>query len=354
MHAKRLILKSPASHYNRGMLVAEQTARYTKALFSWPVVVTPLYLAGNRYRLQVRRKALLLMDAVSDCITVDNPFISDPTEHVLTPAQRHARRLERAAYCFANFRHRSRNDGAYYMFAKPCGEYRVCERCRKYRAKQFKERAERCEWMAMSKSGCTRRAYVIYASPVQARSIIRKQGKEWVFAIPRATDVFMIVASESEMGEQLDSAMIDSIDWTTLCITPEGKKVSGMLGKKPTAKPESDGVVTIQCFVPSGITLEAEAHAEEMAVRETSYLNPKTLAELQEALNIRQRALIAQVTKHGGKIVAYTQKREHVKLSDIDWTKYNSKKSDKAVRRAHSNITHRIHHHGYSSQSRHD
>lgn len=275
------------------------------------------------------------MDAIIDTPEITFDYETPLTE---TPEQRHARRLDHASHCFAPLRVRYKYDGTYHTFNKPCGEYRVCDKCRKYRAKLFKERAERCEWQAIAKSGCTRRAYLVYATPAHARAIIRREGKEWCFCIPSEGDVLMIVASEQEMGEQLTSEVTDRLDWERLCVTPEGKKVSGKLGSKAKPKVESDGTVTIMGVLLSGISLEAEAHAEELAVKETEYLRPSTVEELQAALDTRQKAFIAQVIKHGGKVVAYSHHREHVKLLDIDWSKYNSKMSERAVERAWSRV----------------
>lgn len=256
-----------------------------------------------------------------------------------TPEQIHARRLERASHCFAPFRTRNKYNGGYRVFPKPCGEWRVCERCRRYRAKLLRERAERCEWQAMSKSGLKRRAYLVRLDVEDAKALMKREGKEWCWVMPQEGEDVVIVASEEEIGEQLTGEVIEALDWEALAVTAEGRKMSGNLGSKRQDPPTpSDGTVEVPEALFANISREAEEHAEEMAVRETPDLYPTTLEELQDAILARHKAFVGQVIKHGGRVVSYGIHREKVKLSDIDWHSYNSNKSAREVNRSWSKV----------------
>ncbi len=195
-----------------------------------------------------------------------------------------------------------------------CRQPRYCAFCAKKRADMFRDIGEQA-WKD------TKGNLIITAmSEKDARKLTRGMDKSLYIKMPMEDGQILLIArSDHDRFSGIESSMsIDDIDWAVISQTPEGKRMSGKLGKvlsatsdTPESEEEKVKVETVRGIldfdgVENKEKIIAEAIAE--AKHETSYLNPQFHAySLERAMNIRTCAYLAAL------------KRRNVKILDRIW-----------------------------------
>jgi hypothetical protein len=199
-----------------------------------------------------------------------------------------------------------------------CGMFRHCKYCLHNRAMGYRKRLllllqgdpdAKCQQFTMASN----------ADATELRALLKSIGEEKYMCLPQADGSAVIFADqsctipESYQATTLDEDTVRAIDFTKLVNTPEGRHVSGTLGRPSKDKIE-DGkehvefeVVTIN----TGAKAEAREECFMSAVIEDS-VNPAPtdVAELQNAMN-RRANLYAEHLKARGHKVSTFKSYEH-------------------------------------------
>ena len=113
------------------------------------------------------------------------------------------------------------------------------------------------------------------------------------------------------------------INLPVLANTPDPLRISGSLGSPiRLVDPRSVKVPLFHIDLES-LDVEAERRAMTMMFSRTANLNPKTLEELQSALEYRKDVYIQEITKEGGRLINGTRVsyiETHVEINCIDWS----------------------------------
>ena len=139
--------------------------------------------------------------------------------------------------------------------------------------------------------------------------------------------ILFVRGSESNAGTEITYEDAVKMDWPKYINTPVNKRISGGLGRD--AEPKDEGgnkVKKVAIYVPvfspgEGVTREDELEAWGKTLEETSYLDPHTAEELQEALNKRMKAFEKAIEASGGSLERGENgvEKTYVDLTGIAW-----------------------------------
>jgi len=196
------------------------------------------------------------------------------------------KRLDRVKNCGKEFLYRIGIDGFPYRITTYCGAFRACNICLEHRAFKYVNRI-------IAAVDDLKGVKVIRTSSWDAVCIKRGLRKSEYLSFPQAdgATVLFVIPDDNLPGDAIESVEdAESIDWLSVVCTPEGKRVSGGLGRSE----EPVGVsVTTQNVVFKGIADEdhnlidqAYAEAVEEVVKETDFseIDVDNVVPLEEAI----------------------------------------------------------------------
>lgn len=190
-----------------------------------------------------------------------------------------------------------------------------CLTCQARRGQAFRRRID-----AVYKTGPV---YIQEVDDATAKRIMMEQGKEHVLRLPKGGVNVVFTTTEQYGGRAMTWGEINyGLDWTDLARLDARRNASGLLGKQDTSLPRDEQAVPV--LVPEvGVRAEKQVvdQAAEVAVQETSYLNPKTKEELVRALRTRNNSFLRALCKLGVDSKNYLVKYvvEWVRLGDLKW-----------------------------------
>ncbi len=250
-------------------------------------------------------------------------FIQSTDHSVILPTEdtdqddSRQRRAERVRHCMALREIFDQHTGMPKRVSAPCNVWRECEDCGRRRKKALRERVERAV-----AAGSVRRVD-FEPGDDGAKNVIRKYKRANVIRFPQdmgdgECHETLFVATSDDIGVPVDAAYLKKVHWFHMVMTPEGKHISGRLGALPEKEDDSP-VVQRMSFVVEGIHDDLIAQAQKQAIQQTINLDPKTLEDLQKALQRREMAFVRQVTRLGGSIAFSQIMRVPVNLTLVRW-----------------------------------
>jgi len=260
------------------------------------------------------------------------PFLSDVQVQIgppeLTEEQKEERRVERCERCgaFLGRRIKAKN-GGFSAFPFHCNLWRDarCLLCFHARLRGLRGRVLHAV-VKFKKEGGVR---VLLSDYDTIREIASGLERCDYLRLPIDDDeaILFVRGSESDAGTEMTYEDAVKMDWPKYINTPRNKRISGGLGRD--AEPENEGgsktkkvAVYVPVFSPGeGVTHKDELDAWGKAIEETSYLDPHTAEELQEALNKRMKAFEKAIEASGGSLERGKTgvEKTYVDLTGIVW-----------------------------------
>jgi len=169
-------------------------------------------------------------------------------------------------------------------------------------------------------------ALTVTLSHSEATLLVRTLGRSNYLRLPREdNDIIIFVPSDDTDPEILSQARPVSettFDWTEVQNSPNGRIISGSLGKKPEPEPE-EPVKTVS-FVATTYTFDSEEDRNKartqqiLAIADTFDLDPLKPSQIQSAIYHREMAFENRLNDAG---ITYSTTVMYLteKLSLIDW-----------------------------------
>ena len=122
-----------------------------------------------------------------------------------------------------------------------------------------------------------------------------------------------------------DARELDALDWAAIVDTPEGRRMSGALGKDdPEDEEEILGTVYLN-KVTTNAPLDLEREVEKQAREQTADMDPHTIEEVENACAERTNVYLALLTELGYEELYSTMISQ--KIKSINWlNRYDIKK----------------------------
>jgi len=238
----------------------------------------------------------------------------------------------RAAQCGQTFSHFNPETGRPGFYERKCGMFRLCDRCLEERANGFRiemsRAAEQHGWAFFMKvvSPEERKSFVRQFKRSEYRCFPLEDGSFLIFYVNRNRSPDKNLESwenlseedlRDELGGEVAFHLVDVQNWNSIAKTPEGKNVSGNLGKPAISS--KDRAVVENWAIRSDLTLDQERACLEQACKETSDLDPHTPEEVEAALAVRKDAALRILKEHGAKKIECFSIRESIRISHINW-----------------------------------
>lgn len=237
-------------------------------------------------------------------------------------------RAKRVVYCGRPWRWPIGADGIPYLITYACGVWRACPRCREARIDKWKGRVLSALVEKRKATGDGRLWVIRMKSPAAARAIKSILGRKRYICFPLESDCpySQVIITDDDSDdwasyciddEAMDYDGLTALDWHTLTGTPEGRRISGSLGK-PKEKDDGRVALTSYSLVIKGINcipeqdeiVQAFTSASE---RITSRYKPTTKGELESALF----QLAMRWKSNLERIARQNDKRFHVFVGEI-------------------------------------
>lgn len=215
-----------------------------------------------------------------------------------------------------------------------CGLYREgCPICLAKRAKELRERvADACQKGEMG---------YLYLSNDMSPSVLNGNGisANNYLRVPMENETCLVffnrdlkdkdgeITGRTEIGETLTPDVIASINWTDLVQIPEGTRLSGRLGSRPSTpreKIEGDVSVTVATYITRKLKLTEQRIAIDLAIAETSHIDPLADTEhpeksIQDAITLRGKCIADKLREMGANDLVVVTSHQTVNIAYIDW-----------------------------------
>jgi hypothetical protein len=246
--------------------------------------------------------------------------------------EKEIRQLERVKHCGDFYTGRSPTTGGHKVIPNSCDLYCLCDYCLNRRANLYREQI---------KSACADGNLYITTINQANWTNIRKEypGEANYLCFPQGLEditVFInntmfINLSTSKHAKlfspvnQYEAAL--TYDWAMIVKTPEGRKVSGTLGRKTEEPKISYGeVVNIQANLSRDgerVDLYEVTQINNEVMDETAELDPHTIIEIQAAMHIRDTRFIEIAKERGCKVKTRHQTlKVTLNPNSISWVNY--------------------------------
>ena len=205
-----------------------------------------------------------------------------------------------------------------------CGVWRECPSCFDYRKNKLRGAAHRA---ILDARKADKKLKLVQADKRTVDKLTRGVDKSKYARYPGDDfDTLLIVEDEcSSTGDVVSYDDVSELDWDTLAVTPEGRRMSGKLGRENAAPSDDVMKVKVTSFVlHRDTTKQQEKAALEATLKATAHLQPTTLAEVQKAVKTRHSVFVRELIKAGGKMLPGATRKISVKcdLTCINWERY--------------------------------
>jgi hypothetical protein len=251
-----------------------------------------------------------VLDLIETQVAVDFSMIDSqedlPSDEEMSQQRAHR---ERVKHCGQTFALRPNPlTGLWSRVRYYCGYVRECPICRERKAEKVRQ-----ELLAGGVAGL----YVKVCDEEEAKALCELVGTENYRRFPME-DGYTIVYRDPEELVGGQSWSDSNIDLYELVVAPEHKRVTGKLGKKPTAK--KDITLKLKSFVAPKVTLAEWEQITKKVFKLTQHFNPTTGETLQRALENRA-GLVEDRLKELGKHYWTQTTKEGVNVAEIRWAK---------------------------------
>lgn len=195
-----------------------------------------------------------------------------------------------------------------------CKHPRECPICRERKEQVMRERL----------TGLLGKGVRVMSHTEDIASMTRQHGAANIINLPGKADNWLIIQTSDEtLGQELTPELIEQI--IPYAVPPEGRRVSGKLGKGTVPKLEDDRErepITQRAWVyEQEITNELRETIEEVTIEETLHLDPKTAEEAQWAVYEVEEKAVEVAARYGVKILFLYTEVNMIYLSRLDWSK---------------------------------
>ena len=215
--------------------------------------------------------------------------------------------------------------GKLHPSASYCHQWRdrACLRCYDHRLVQH--RSETHSAALDARKDDNRLLHGITLSAHEANKLTRKLGRKYYKRFPGEDGMdFMIIDGAVDGSEPLSYDDISALDWDSLMNTPDGRNVSGMLGKAPDIQdPDKIRFKSPRVTLSKSTTPQQEKIAWQRTIQQTKHLNPKTKEELEVALEMRLKRYMKNIRAAGGRVLekSYRIAYQEIQISSIAWAR---------------------------------
>ena len=239
------------------------------------------------------------------------------------------RLIERRSHCGKQaIRYFNPETGRYKKGVYRCDLWRdaFCQPCFERRVERLRGRAQRAVLDAWH-DGERMLRIVGPMGKDEASRFVRSLPKSSYLRRPTADGDVILMDDNTGNGSELDYQSVTDLQWESLASTPEGRNVSGDLGKPENDEPE-DGTFEVEVksvVIHDDTSPEQEEAALLQAVEETADLSPTTPEEVQEAVKQRTDAFVKALKQAGGSILSSRIIKLKCQISCISWSSYTEK-----------------------------
>ena len=192
-----------------------------------------------------------------------------------------------------------KTDGKFYRVTWKC-KSRECELCKKERANKIKRQVNEALDIGMT--------YKVILDKEQSARLSRSLGSDNYIRLPQEDGTFIVILNtyDDKLVNKYGLERIlttNDIDWGTISNTPEGKRMTGKLGKYiADDEPVGREITCDIIHVYSDADENSMDQAMEQAVKETSDTIPETDNEYELAMNRRVNRYAAALKEMGFEI----------------------------------------------------
>jgi len=207
-----------------------------------------------------------------------------------------------------------------------CGLWRnkECPRCSANREQYTRSRAHAAVLDARHADD-SHLLHMLKCDKHTANCFTRKLGRKLYLRIPQQDgSEILLIDGETRNSVPITYDELSELDWENIVNTPEGRNMSGDLGKPP----DDDQVGTIKVKTRSVVvnaTPQQEIKAWDRAVKETQHLQPENSDDLAATLEIAMEIRIKKYIKHlralGGTVLPKSSRviNQTCRISCILW-----------------------------------
>ena len=248
-----------------------------------------------------------------------NVLAQDESDDTNPEHSARSERSARVAKCSTFFnRIQDGTTGDWRLVPWRCGNVHECPICRKIKVDKVKGS------LVSIANGVTKIRKNI--SNAEAAKLTRKLKSANYKRFPIDDDSCTILfVSDDDEGTPFTLAMMDTIDWDSLAISPIGKRTTGKLGAAIGKKPGVEKTKVALVNAPSA-TEEQWREAGDSAKKATENLDPKTAEEVDQALIKRAGFMLAELQRLGIPYTVQYVTQEYL-LEDVNWQKSKGKPS---------------------------
>lgn len=224
-----------------------------------------------------------ILEVLKDTVDEDELWDADDEELAFLK-----KRADRVKHCNTTWVYIFRANGALKTVPMRCGNYRVCDFCRNGRVIELRGRALRA-LVEKRKRGDGDTLRVLISSNQEVYPARSSLSKDDYLSLPMSDNncaLFTDCEAEDIPGLDLTYDEIEALDWWNLVVTPQGRRISGNLGKLDE---EEEDTVTMQSFA---VTAKDENYVnalpehvkqayDEAADEVISKYSPKTIDDIE-------------------------------------------------------------------------
>ena len=193
-----------------------------------------------------------------------------------------------------------------------CGVWRECPRCLEDRVV-----TERTKMEVAAENEIIR---YVELPEAEADALCQELGKANLRRYPgKEVDYIFFLDDGIMRGQEVTPEFLAELDWASIVMTPQGRKLSGSLGRiQCLAEASSAPKIKVECIM-SDADADLRKVAVIHAIDATSTLRPTTIEALKQALEARTYSYKAFLLSHGAKLYPSHHAVESINLSELDW-----------------------------------
>lgn len=210
-----------------------------------------------------------------------------------------------------------------------CHRFRECEKCMLIRIKREQAIfADYAEFHQYRKGTIIRVSFFGEDKEAASKFVRRMRYHDLPYRRYPSEKTGIVIVHFSDIGERAATMLFtDFINapfewWEKLVWTEDGCCVSSR-GIKGVAR-EERGEQKVEVTCVKSNAPEAEKDAYQDAVKETEYLDPQTIEELQEALDCRARIFIKLLKETGADVFCIIKRSQYVNMKNANWQRETS------------------------------
>jgi hypothetical protein len=209
----------------------------------------------------------------------------------------------------------SEEKGSVFKYQVRCGCWRdyECMECTVLRIKEHKEYL--LEGFMQSDVRC------FEASREEINEYLRGVSKERFRRYPQHNDrdiAFCMVDEEHQEGEPVTQNNLPYFNWFAIVNTPRDRRTSGRMGATEEKEKDWDTLIHVKRLIINAPWSEKKECAE-LAIEDTSELDPRDAEGLEEALERRNEAYRERLEERGYSVLYTDCRRKRVKITRINW-----------------------------------